>query len=154
MRLIALIMSVFSFFTSLAHAADFPIQMPKTSSNYLFDESINKQIGFSVSQQDSSLSDLFNKTIKPPVSELCGPTTVANLMAFYKFTDLTIGKNLSLKYSPENGDYVNQVQEYFKSCKTDSVSGTKIVNLSDCISQTFISSGFKQSRWWPRSPVT
>ena len=111
----------------------------------IFDESINRQIGFSINQNDRLLSDKFNKTVDPPKSELCGPTTVANLMALYKLTDSAVSKMLSLTFSPERPDYVNEVREYINSCKTDLVSGTTIVNLSDCISQTFSGSGILNS---------
>lgn len=120
---------------TVTQAADFPIVMPKTSSSFLFEEAYNGQTGFSISQNDPSLADLFNKTVSPPASELCGPTTVANLMAFLKFNKRA--DNLALKYSPENPDYINQVREYFDKCKTSSTSGTPVVNLSECIADTF-----------------
>ncbi len=129
-----------------AQAIDYPIQMPKTSSSYLFSESLNQQVGFSVYQAAQPLSDLFNKTVTPARSELCGPTTVANQMALYKLSAPVIYKNLSLKFSPDDKSYINQVQEYFNSCKTDPVDGTKIVNLSSCIDQTFSASGFSGSQ--------
>jgi hypothetical protein len=128
-----------------AQAADYPIQMPKTSSSYLFSESINQQIGFSIYQADTALADLFNKNVTPAQSELCGPTTVANQMALYKLSAPEKYKNLALKYSPEEKTYVNQVREYFSACKTDPVHGTKIVDLSRCIDQTFTASGFASS---------
>jgi hypothetical protein len=86
----------FISFFGTAYAADFPIQMPKTSSTYLFTESVNNQVGFSVSQTDQSLNDLFNSTVNPTKSELCGPTTVANQMALYKLSNPSAYKNLNL----------------------------------------------------------
>lgn len=128
-----------------ATAVDYPIVMPKTTSNYLFSESINNQVGFSVSQQNIQLQDLFNSKINPAKSELCGPTTVANQLALYKLSNNTISQNLKLNYSPMETNYITQVREYFNLCKTDKATGTLVVNLSSCLYQVFYDSGLPNS---------
>lgn len=131
--------------STLTWASDFPIKMPKTSSSFLFSEAVNNQIGFSVNQKDKALADLFDRTKTPAESELCGPTTVANLMAYFKFSNPK-ENNVVLKYEPTDPSYINQVGEYFNLCHTDSKNGTLIVNIADCISQVFKQSQFANSK--------
>ena len=139
------ILTLLFFSSSILYANDFPILMPKTSSTFLFDESINTQVGFAVNQNDSSLTDLFASTITNGVSSttsnLCGPTTVANMMANLKFKNL----DLALKFNPSEVGYTQQVREFFNSCHTDKASGTKVSNMRQCIYDTFIQNGFSNA---------
>ena len=134
----AILLFLLLFSSSVLFANDYPIHMPKTSSTFLFDESINNQIGFSVNQNDLSLTDLFATSVingvSSTTSNLCGPTTVANMMANLKFQI----PNLTLKFDPSETDYSQQVREFFNSCHTDKANGTKVSNLRQCIYDTFI----------------
>jgi hypothetical protein len=139
-----LTLSLLAFlFGSFASAVDFPIQMPKTSSSFLFEQSVNKQSGFSVNQEDPALKDLFGASTDTNgntilASELCGPTTVANMMASLQFSN----PKLTTTFQPAAGNYVQQVREYTSSCQTDKKNGTKIIHLRQCILDGLNQSGF------------
>ena len=120
--------------SSLAWAVDFPIQMPKTTGGYLFDFSVNNQRGFSVNQNDASLTDLFSSKGK---SELCGPTTVANLLANVAFAN----PNFKLNYNPLTEDYRQEIRDLAQLCKLDQENGTRVFNLHDCLSESLQAGG-------------
>lgn len=117
-----------------------PTFVTDTSSTHLFQESINHQTGFSISQNDTRLKDLFNTTTGR--SELCGPTTLANIMPYLKSWRSNPFPNLQLAQDPLQGDYSQVVRDFINRCHTDVNSGTLVVNMAACVQQFFIDSGY------------
>lgn len=118
----------------------YPANDGTTTSTYLFDESVNFEPGFSVFQGDSKLSDLFSSSGQ---SNLCVPTTIANIMAFQTMWRKPNFPDLKLVQTPGQGDYTEQVRYFAELCKTDVNYGTNMVSALQCIRQFYEDSGYK-----------
>jgi hypothetical protein len=113
-----------------------------TTSNDLFQEAFNYPLKFTVFQKDQKLNDLFTSQ---GTSNLCGPTTLANLISFQKYSAPNALPNLITVSDPATQDYTQQVREFAKRCGTDRDHGTPVVNMHRCLAQYYNDSGYSQN---------
>jgi hypothetical protein len=128
--------------SSYAFGSSAPVTPPAPPEAY--DETVNYAPPFSMNQNDSSLSDLFNPANGK--SGLCVPTTLANIaaeQAVYRSPDFS---NLKLVATPDSGNYGEQVRYFAQNCHTDPVNGTLVQNAATCMRQFYAQSGY-QDGW-------
>ena len=105
-----------------------------------FDESVNYAPAFSVSQEDPSLSDLFNPANGK--SSLCVPTTLANIVGYQAMGRTPGFSSLRLVQSPDQTTYSQQVRFFAQHCGTNPANGTVVTNAVNCMRQFYRDSGY------------
>lgn len=120
-----------------------PANIGITTGTYLYDEAINFAPGLTVFQQDPRLKDLFAPNGD---SNLCWPTTMAMAMAYYKLWNQPPLSALPTVVDPLTGDFTQQVREFAKMCKTDSVNGTQLEDAVQC-TRDYLQSGGAAHPW-------
>lgn len=126
---------------AFARGPDFPYRVGVTPSTVLFEESLNRMTGFSVDQNHSALSDWFDEE---EVSQLCGPTAIANMVIYQKMWGEKPAKGLLLP-NPYRNSYVHQVKTFASLCGTNRETGTKTQDMVTCLKTFYRESGYPEA---------
>lgn len=102
-----------------------------------YEESMNYAPEFSISQFDYRLHDLFSPDGE---NKICWPTTMANAIAYFSRWSNPPAPNLTLAADPINGDFSQQVREFYHLCNAYQ-SGMPTTDAVECLRAYLRASG-------------